>query len=64
MRVGEVSTHTRRNGRAGGEKSGGFARAVAPCNGRCARGATGRGVRVLAERGELPVPRGWDHFRA
>ncbi len=24
---------------------------------------TGRGVRVLGERGELPVPRGWDHFR-
>ncbi len=24
----------------------------------------GRGVRVLGERGELPVPRGWDHFRA
>ena len=23
----------------------------------------GRGVRVLGERGELPVPRGWDHFR-
>ncbi|MBS0376481.1 MAG: thiamine-phosphate kinase [Proteobacteria bacterium] len=22
----------------------------------------GRGVRVLGERGELPVPRGWDHF--
>ncbi|MEI8297579.1 MAG: thiamine-phosphate kinase [Pseudomonadota bacterium] len=24
----------------------------------------GRGVRVLGERGELPVPRGWDHFHA
>jgi thiamine-monophosphate kinase len=24
----------------------------------------GRGVRVVGERGELPVPRGWDHFRA
>ena len=24
--------------------------------------AAGRGVRVLGERGELPVPRGWDHF--
>jgi thiamine-monophosphate kinase len=24
----------------------------------------GRGVRVLAERGELPVPKGWDHFRS
>ncbi len=23
----------------------------------------GRGVRVLGERGELPMPRGWDHFR-
>ena len=23
----------------------------------------GRGVRVLGERGELPVPPGWDHFR-
>jgi thiamine-monophosphate kinase len=22
----------------------------------------GKGVRVLGERGELPVPRGWDHF--
>jgi hypothetical protein len=22
----------------------------------------GRGVRILGERGELPVPRGWDHF--
>ncbi len=22
----------------------------------------GRGVRVLGERGELPLPRGWDHF--
>ena len=21
-----------------------------------------RGVRVLGERGELPVPRGWNHF--
>jgi thiamine-monophosphate kinase len=25
--------------------------------------AAGKGVRVLGERGELPVPRGWDHFR-
>lgn len=24
----------------------------------------GRGVRVLGERGELPLPRGWDHFSA
>jgi thiamine-monophosphate kinase len=24
--------------------------------------AAGRGVRVQGERGELPVPRGWDHF--
>jgi thiamine-monophosphate kinase len=24
----------------------------------------GKGVRVLGEGGELPVPRGWDHFRA
>jgi thiamine-monophosphate kinase len=24
----------------------------------------GKGVRVLGERGELPVPRGWDHFRS
>ena len=24
----------------------------------------GRGVRVLGERGEVTVPRGWDHFRA
>jgi thiamine-monophosphate kinase len=23
----------------------------------------GRGVRILGERGEMPVPRGWDHFR-
>jgi thiamine-monophosphate kinase len=26
--------------------------------------AAGRGVRVLGERGELPVPRGWNHFLA
>ena len=24
----------------------------------------GKGVKVLGERGELPVPRGWDHFSA
>jgi thiamine-monophosphate kinase len=24
----------------------------------------GRGVRVVGEHGDLPVPRGWDHFRA
>jgi len=24
----------------------------------------GRGVRLVAKSGELPVPRGWDHFRA
>jgi len=23
---------------------------------------TGRGVRLYSEQGELPVPRGWDHF--